>query len=205
MGQDHVRCPLQCFIVAAFKTIALLGGTQHRARFRQEVLCRFQGRVVLIFEDDIDADDEVLQGVKPGEPGIVHDQLQQLSRRGDAPVDAFIGDLFGDDEGLVQAKQAVAEVLEAAAQTVRNRIRSRPGRTCHIPPILTDPQLQATVVPTTGMTPDPGPMLRPSWILYRRVFARIESSVGGGPHFFVRPRRRREDDQGFLLEAEALT
>ena len=107
--------------------------------------------------------------------------------------------------GVAAAKQAVAEVLEAAAQTVRNRILSRPGRTCHIPPILTDPQLQATVVPTTGMTPDPGPMLRPSWILYRRVFARIESSARGGPHFFVRPRRRRDENQGFLLEAEALT
>lgn len=48
--------------------------------------------------------------MEPGKPGIVEHQLEQLSGGADATVDAFVGQLLGDDEGLVQSQQTATEI-----------------------------------------------------------------------------------------------
>lgn len=174
------------------------------ASFRQQVLRGFNRRVLVIFEHDIDANDEMRQGVKPGEPGVVHDELQELPGRGDASVNAFIRELFGDDQGLVQAEEAVAEVLEAATKIVRNRIRRRPGGTCHRSPILPNPQLQATAVPTTGMMPSAGPLS----VLRGYCIGWFAQGLSPRPveqkKFFLALPRRPETGMIFPLEDEVL-
>lgn len=75
VSEDDIRRPLQGLIVTAFEAITFFRRTKHRAGFREEFLRRFYGGVVLVFEDDVDADDQVRQWVKPGEPGVVHDEL----------------------------------------------------------------------------------------------------------------------------------
>lgn len=103
VSQDDIRRPLQGLIVTAFEAITFFRRTQHRAGFREEFLRRFYSGVVLIFEDDVDAYDKVRQRVKPGEPGVIHDELQQLPGGGDAPVNPFIGELLGDNQRFVQS------------------------------------------------------------------------------------------------------
>ena len=59
MGQHDVWGALQGFVVAAFEPVALFGRAQHVASFHQQILRGFDRRGLLIFKDDIAADDEM--------------------------------------------------------------------------------------------------------------------------------------------------
>jgi len=77
----------------------------------------FFGDIIrIIFQDMVDADEEVGEWVKPGKPGVLLKQEEQAVDRSDRPVDVFIGLLFSDDEGAVQSDQAFSnrEHLTAA-------------------------------------------------------------------------------------------
>ena len=153
MREDDIRRPLQGFIVTALETVTFLGRTKHGASLCQEFLRGFDRSVVLFFQDDVDLHDEVGQWVKPGEPGIVHHELQELSRRGNAPINAFIRHLFGNNEGFVQTQQTLSKVFQAMTQAFRKRGWSRPGGTWHVSPISSGPKSKRRGVPTTGICP----------------------------------------------------
>jgi len=51
----------------------------------------------VIFEQLIDPDQHIGDGMKPREPGIALKQFQQAVHRLNRAIDTFIGLLFGDD------------------------------------------------------------------------------------------------------------
>ena len=60
----------------------------------------------VIFEQLIDPDQQIGDGMKPCEPGITLQQFQQTVHRLNRSVDAFIGRLFGNNERAVKPDEA---------------------------------------------------------------------------------------------------
>ena len=67
----------------------------------------------LVIQEFIEPDDLLRNRVQPCEPGIVENQLQQLAGGIDTAVDAFVGELFGDDQCLVETQETLADFDEA--------------------------------------------------------------------------------------------
>lgn len=63
----------------------------------------------VIFEELIDPDQEIGNGMKPCEPGIALQQFEQAVHGLHRPVDAFIGLLFGNDERAVKPDEAFTD------------------------------------------------------------------------------------------------
>ena len=59
--EDNIRRPLKGFIITSFEAVAFFRRTKHGASFQNEVLRGFHGGVVMVFQYDIDAHDEMGQ------------------------------------------------------------------------------------------------------------------------------------------------
>ena len=93
---------LERFIVAPLIPVTDFGGTNQHPDLRKEHRDLVDGRLIMAIQQFVDTDDHVGQGMKPGKPGVVHHKLQQLPGGIHTAIDSLIGQLFGDDQGLVQ-------------------------------------------------------------------------------------------------------
>ena len=59
--------------------------------------------------------------MQPGEPGIVHDEMQQLARGFHASIDPLVGQLLGNDQRFVKAQKTCAEIQHSRTEISRER------------------------------------------------------------------------------------
>ena len=117
--EDDVWGSLQRFVVAALEAVAFLRRTDEGAHFRQEMFDFDRGGFQVFIEKLVDPYDHLGERVKPGEPGVVEHQLQQLSGGAYAAVYPFVGQLLGDDESLVKTQQPAAEIQQDMPERFR--------------------------------------------------------------------------------------
>lgn len=93
-----------------------------------EVRNVFLGDVAaVIFEQLIDPDQHIGDGMKPGEPGIALKQFQQAVHRLNRAIDTFIGLLFGEDQRAVKPDEAFSDREDGAPEGIDRNERSGLG------------------------------------------------------------------------------
>jgi hypothetical protein len=79
MREDDIGSPLERLIVAPFESVPFFRWAYQRPHFRQEVFNLHGRRFCLSVQEFVHSNYELREGVEPGKPGIVEDELQQLT------------------------------------------------------------------------------------------------------------------------------
>lgn len=119
VGHHDIGRALKRFIITPLEAVAHFRRSNEPPDFSHENgdILRRDGFISI--HQLIDSDDHVGERMKPGEPGIVHHQLKQLSGRIDSSVDAFKRQLLGHDQRFVKAQKPVAHVGQRLSQWIR--------------------------------------------------------------------------------------
>ena len=78
VGEHHFRGSIEGLIVGAFESVALDRRVQQETGFVEQVVdVLFHDIEGLIVQQMVDPDQNVRQGVQPGEPGVLQHQFKQ--------------------------------------------------------------------------------------------------------------------------------
>ena len=128
MCEHHIGSPIERFIVRPFKTFTFYRWMEKDIDFMNEMRNVILSDVAaVIFEQLIDPNQHIGDGMKPCEPGIALKQFQQAVHRLNRTDDAFIGLLFGDDQRAVQPNEALSDREDCAPEGIDRNERSGLG------------------------------------------------------------------------------
>lgn len=128
MREHDVGCPVHRFVVGPFESFAFHRGMEQAVDLLQEVLHVVIGHVAaVVFQQVIDANEQIGDRVKPCEPGISLKEFEQAVHGLDRSVDAFVSQLFGNDESAVKPDEAFADREDRAPARIDRNERSGLG------------------------------------------------------------------------------
>src|SRR5215467_9984736 len=128
MCEHHIGSPIERFIVRPFKTFTFDRWMKKDVDFMNEVHNVFFGDVAaVIFEQLIDPDQHIGDGMKPCEPRIALKQFQQAVHRLNRTIDMFIGLLFSDDQCAMKPDEAFSDREDCAPEGIDWNERSGLG------------------------------------------------------------------------------
>lgn len=133
VGKHHIGRSVQRFIIGPFKAVAFDRRMEQVIDFPNEMLDVFVGDVTaLIFKQVIDTNEEIGNRVEPRKPGILLKQCEERIDGFNRPVDAFIRQLLGHNQGPVKSDQAFTDREHRAPANVDGNERCRLGRCRHM-------------------------------------------------------------------------
>jgi hypothetical protein len=116
VSEDDVGLPLKGFVVTPFETVPFLRRTNEVAGFDQKVLHFNKRELGRVIQELIDTNHQLREGVKPRKPRVIQHQVQQLAGRFDTAINAFVGYLFCQYEGLMETQEAAPHVEDLLAE-----------------------------------------------------------------------------------------
>ncbi len=119
VGEDHFRGSIESLVVGALESVALDRRAGQGAHLCHKVFDIFMGDVKrVVVQELIDPEQQIQHGAEPCEPGIVEHQLDELVRRADAAVDAFVGELFRHNQRAIERQEFLVYLQHGEAQMV---------------------------------------------------------------------------------------
>jgi len=121
MHEHHVRVALQRGKIMPRKPFAIFRRNQQLPGFADQGVHDRRRQRRFRFEGFVRGDDELRKRMEPGEPGIVREQLQEMSRRRDLADGFLVADALGIYQCLVQVQQCAAQIHQMLPEIFRFR------------------------------------------------------------------------------------
>jgi len=117
VGEHHLRGSLEGLVVGTLESVAFDRGLQQETDLLKQVVdVFFRGIESFVVQQVVDFDQDVRQGVQPGEPGVLQHQLEEQFGRADVPMNVLVGLLFCRNEFQVQCQKLSAQVQQPMAK-----------------------------------------------------------------------------------------
>ena len=119
VGEDHFRGSMEGLVVGALEPIALDRRAGQGAHLGHKVFDVFMGDIKrVVLQEAIDSEQQIQHGTEPCKPGIAEHQLDELVRRADAAVDAFVGELLRHNQRAIERQKFLVHLQHGEAQMV---------------------------------------------------------------------------------------